>query len=141
MIFYKPDRPVDRVFIHCTASDKDTTVEEIRAWHTARNFDDIGYHFLIRRDGTVDAGRALDTTPAAQKGNNAGTIAICLNGLSIFTIEQIQSLVGLCMAIDTAYDHEITFHGHNEVANKACPVFNHREVLRLDAAGQMLRGV
>ncbi len=36
MMFQKPDRPVDRVFIHCSASDRPEhdDVEIIRKWHT-----------------------------------------------------------------------------------------------------------
>lgn len=137
--FVKPTRPVSKVFIHCTASDRDTTVGEIRRWHKRRGFSDIGYHYLIRRDGRIQFGRPLSKIPAAQKGHNTGSIAVVLNGLARFTIEQTQALAALCAAIDDAYDHEITFHGHNEVANKACPVFDHREVLRLTPEGGMVR--
>lgn len=147
--FTKPKRHVDRVFIHCTASDKDLTVGQIRAMHKRRGWNDIGYHFLIRRDGEIKAGRPLEKTPAAQLGNNTGTIAICLNGLETYTIEQIRSLIDFCVAVDDAYQDDdgtlsvplVSFHGHCEVANKLCPVLAYREILRLDEGGHMTRTI
>jgi hypothetical protein len=140
MPFVKPKRPISRVFIHCTASDNPAhdNVETIRAWHKARGFSDIGYHFLIHKDGRVSAGRSLELTPAAQTGHNTGTIAISLHGLEKdkFTDAQFKSLIALCLQINAAYD-KVTFHGHCEVAAKACPVFDYRDVLGLDAKGRM----
>jgi len=143
MIFIKPTRPVDRVFIHCSASDNPDhdNVEEIRKWHKeGRGWSDIGYHFFIRKDGTIEEGRDIDITPAAQKGHNKSTIAICVHGLlpDLFTEEQFDSLRDLCREIDKSYNY-ITFHAHNEVnPNKTCPVFDIREVLNLNDKGQMV---
>jgi len=145
MIFEKPRRrTVHRVFIHCSASDAKNrdSVATIRGWHKQQGWADIGYHFVITRDGVVHVGRPIEHKPAAQKGNNKGTIAICLTGLKKFTTEQVLALADFCMAIDDAYEHEITFHGHCEVnPMKTCPVFDYREVLRLDPAGQMTRHI
>ena len=42
--FIKPNRRVDRIFLHCSASDVPAhdNVETIRKWHLDRGFDDIG---------------------------------------------------------------------------------------------------
>ncbi len=42
--FIKPNRRVDRIFLHCSASDVPAhdNVEMIRRWHLDRRFDDIG---------------------------------------------------------------------------------------------------
>ena len=85
MAFDKPQRHVDRIFLHCSASDRleHDDVEVIRDWHVNGNgWSDIGYHYFIKKDGTIEPGRDLERTPAAQKGNNSGTIAICLHGLA-----------------------------------------------------------
>ena len=146
MIFQKPDRPVDRVFIHCSASDstEHDDVEVIRKWHTeppphGRGWSDVGYHFFIRKTGRVEKGRPIERTPAAQRGNNTGTIAICLHGLKAekFTGHQFRALVKLTSDIDEAYDSQITFHGHCEVAAKDCPVFDYKRVLGLSDDGAM----
>lgn len=82
-IFKKPRRRVNRVFLHCSASDVPAhdNVATIRRWHLARGFSDIGYHFFIHKNGKISKGRNIEKTPAAQRKNNTGTIAICLHGL------------------------------------------------------------
>ena len=139
-----PDRAVTRVFVHCSASDNHThdDVSVIRQWHLANGWADVGYHFFIKGDGTIQTGRPLNKTPAAQAPHNQGTIAICLHGLtkSKFTREQFESLAGLCAELRDRYSDRavtLTFHGHCEVANKSCPVFDYRRVLGLDAKGLM----
>lgn len=140
-MFTKPKRPVSRVFLHCSASDVPAhdNVATMRAWHLANGWSDVGYHFFIRKDGTLEAGRSLELTPAAQSGHNTGTIAICCHGLDAakFTAAQFATLQALCREIDAAYDGAVTFHGHREVANKLCPVFDYRAVLGLDSKGRM----
>jgi N-acetyl-anhydromuramyl-L-alanine amidase AmpD len=140
MVFEAPERAVDRVFLHCSASDRPEhdDVGVMRDWHVdGRGWSDVGYHYFIRKDGTVQAGRPLERIPAAQAGNNAGTIAICLHGLARerFTKAQYRSLITLCDEIDAAYGGMVTFHGHCEVSSKACPVFPYRVVLGLDVHG------
>ena len=143
--FKKPRRAVNRVFIHCSAaSRKNINAREIDSWHKQRGWSGIGYHFFIKTDGTLEVGRDLESTPAAQAGHNTGTIAICLNGLksSDFTQEQVETLKDLCKTIDDQYKgmfkRGVTFHGHREVnAGKTCPVFNYKDVLHLDFKGKL----
>ena len=85
MPFRKPARHVDRVFLHCSASDDPDhdDIDTIRRWHVdERGWSDVGYHYFIRSDGTLQEGRPLERIPAAQAGHNAGTVAICLHGLA-----------------------------------------------------------
>lgn len=146
--FRRTDRTIHSVFVHCSASDnpEHDDVSVIRAWHTnpvdrrGRGWKDVGYHFFVTKDGTVQPGRPVEQTPAAQIGHNAGTIAISLHGLEErrFTQPQLDSLIALCRAIETAYDGPLLrFRGHCEVANKACPVINYRQVLGLNAGGYL----
>ena len=140
MAFRRPGRDVDRVFLHCSASDKPAhdDIAVIRDWHVNGNgWDDVGYHYFIRKDGIVEAGRPLEMTPAAQAGHNTATIAICLHGLAKerFTKAQYRSLIALTGETHHAYGGMITFHGHTEVSAKSCPVFDYRSVLGLDDSG------
>lgn len=141
MTFKKPRRKVSKVFIHCSASDKieHDSVAVITAWHLARGFSTIGYHYVIAKDGVAHTGRDLNRSPAAQKGHNEDTIAICVTGLKIFNALQMRALLNLCIDIDDAYRLEgITFHGHCEVnPDKTCPVFEYKSVLRLQLDGAM----
>ncbi len=91
------------------------------------------------KSGQLEPGRPLERTPAAQGGNNRGTIAICLHGLDEdkFTSQQFGKLKSLAVEINNAYSGEVTFHGHREVAAKACPVFDYKQVLKLDVFGRL----
>ncbi|MGH2343470.1 peptidoglycan recognition protein family protein [Segnochrobactraceae bacterium EtOH-i3] len=144
MTFTRPARTVSRVFLHCSASDRPEhdDVAVMRQWHRANGWADVGYHFFIRKDGTIQPGRSLELVPAAQAGHNTGTIAICLHGLDRdrFTTAQFASLRALAGEIGTAYAGRLTVHGHCEVSAKACPVFDYRAVLNLDATGRLGRG-
>lgn len=76
-------RFVDTVVIHCSATreDVDYTFEDCIRDHKARGFRKCGYHFYIRKDGTVHVGRLLSEVGAhAGKGYNANSIGICYEG-------------------------------------------------------------
>ena len=140
--FVKPIRDIDRVFLHCSASNDEglrgqEMVDEIRRWHLARGFSNVGYHFLIDREGKVFTGRTLELNPAAQKGHNTGTIAIMVHGLESFTFESLKACRLLCEDINEAYDGKISFHGHCEVSAKSCPVFDFKTLLKLDRFQRM----
>ena len=141
MNFTKPNRRIEKVFVHCSASDypQHDNVETMRKWHLERGWQDVGYHYFIRKNGQVDIGRDIEKTPAAQVGHNRGSIAICLHGLKkeLFTPQQFKSLVELCKQIDSAYENQIVFRGHCEVSDKDCPVFDYRRVLGLNRFGEM----
>lgn len=135
MIFEKPKRFVDRVFLHCSASEAPATGDDLKAlvrkWHVGeRGWTDIGYHYLVDRASVVIACRPLATVPAAQRGHNRGTIAICAHGLATFP--QLNAVAQLCREINQAYAGRISFHGHCEVSAKSCPVFDYHALLRLD---------
>jgi N-acetylmuramoyl-L-alanine amidase len=142
IVFAKPKREVRTVFLHCSASDnpKHDNAATIRSWHVIRGFNDIGYHFFIRHDGTVEYGRGLEKVPAAQEGHNTGSIAICVSGNEKFTDESLQSCLKLCQQINSAYNGTVSFHGHREVnPHKRCPVFNYKLLLDIDENGLMRR--
>jgi hypothetical protein len=112
-------------------------VNEIRRWHLARGFSNVGYHFLIDREGKILAGRTLELNPAAQKGHNTGTIAIMVHGLESFSFESLKACRMLCTSINEAYSGKISFHGHSEFSEKICPVFDYKALLDLDRFQRM----
>lgn len=110
------------------------TVETIRQWHKARRMADIGYHYVIYRDGSVHAGRPEEQQGAHCIGHNQESIGICyVGGMSrdmsepqdTRTAAQKKSMADLCRRLKTKYPGA-TLHGHNEFANKACPSFDVR---------------
>lgn len=146
-MFEAPKRRVNRVFIHCSASEVDITgpdlVLEIDRWHRNRKppFSEIGYHFVIDKLGDVLPGRSLEKKPAAQAPHNTATIAICVHGLVFppnwYGRPQAAALKGLCEEINLAYSGVIAFWPHNAVSSKSCPVFNEAKLLGLDRFRRM----
>ena len=75
-------RAVNEVIVHCAATPegRDFTTGTIRQWHLDRGFRDVGYHFVIRLDGSIEVGRPLDEIGAHVRGRNTGTIGVCYVG-------------------------------------------------------------
>lgn len=133
-------RQITEIIIHCAAtrpewmsgSRTNRKVAEIRKWHKARGWRDIGYHLVIDRDGTVADGRPISQTGAHVKGHNTGTIGVCLIGgygaaaddrfEDHFTPEQDKALMVTISNLMAAYG-DLKVSGHNEYANKGCPGF------------------
>lgn len=133
-------RPIDKLIIHCSATNpkQDIGVEEVRDWHVKGNgWSDIGYHFFIRRDGTLETGRDIDKIGAHVAGQNAGSIGICMaggidmsgNAQANFTEQQWKELERFVRAFKAEYP-KATVHGHNEFSNKACPSFSVQKWLK-----------
>lgn len=139
----KPHRFVYRLFLHCSASNSDGAnytahglSETINRWHADKGWSGIGYHWTIDKEGNLMSGRHVEYTPAAQFGHNRDTLAVCVHGLDKdkFTDEQMNTVKQLCDHINS-WNADITFHGHCEVSNKTCPVFDYKTLLNLDSKG------
>ena len=75
-------KTVRYIVVHCSATPatRDIGVSEIRAMHKQRGFNDVGYHYVIRRDGRVEKGRADTVMGAHVSGFNAESLGICMVG-------------------------------------------------------------
>lgn len=127
-------RIINEIIIHCSATPegKDYTVEQIRQWHKQRGFSDIGYHYVIYRDGSIHSGRPIERIGAHCLKHNAHSIGICYIGgvakdgktpKDTRTDAQKESLIKLIKELKAKYP-KATVHGHREYANKACPCFD-----------------
>ena len=79
----KSRRRIDWIVVHCTATPDglDKTVEQIRKEHiNQRGFKDIGYHYIIYRDGQIKTGRDVDISGAHVSGYNAYSIGVVYVG-------------------------------------------------------------
>ncbi len=76
------NRAIDGIVVHCTATPegRQVAIAEVRRWHLLKGWDDIGYHFLILLDGTIEVGRPLARAGAHVAGFNARTIGVCYVG-------------------------------------------------------------
>ena len=135
-------RKIDGIIVHCSATRPEwfagksinEKIKEIDAWHRKRGFSQIGYHYIIDRDGTVAQGRPVETVGAHAKGHNATTIGICIVGgfgsdaddmaSEHFTPTQLAATYDLIRKLQAQYNikNEAVI-GHNRVSSKACPGF------------------
>ena len=74
--------PIKRIVIHCTATSEgqDVTAATIRGWHKKQGWSDIGYHYVVRLDGSVEKGRPDEYVGSHVRGWNTGSIAIVYVG-------------------------------------------------------------
>lgn len=78
-----PRKSTEAIVIHCTATlaHQDFRRAEIEAMHKKRGWKQIGYHYLITLDGTVEVGRAPDSSIGAHvQGFNDRTLGIAYVG-------------------------------------------------------------
>ena len=70
------------IIIHCSATreGQDIKAKTIKQWHLQRGFSDIGYHYIIDLDGTIEKGRDESLVGAHCVGKNAVSIGICYIG-------------------------------------------------------------
>ena len=117
---------INKIIIHCSATPtgRETTAEEIHAWHKARGWDGIGYHYVIKIDGTIENGRPDYWLGAHASGHNKGSLGICMIGLDEFTTEQWTSLSELISALTNKHHGINEIIGHNEISKKTCPGFD-----------------
>lgn len=127
-------RNIKELIVHCSATPegKDYSVDTIRQWHLQRGFSDIGYHYVVYRDGSIHIGRDESVIGAHCTGHNTNSIGVCYIGgcasdgktpKDTRTAEQKQSLVKLLKELKTKYP-QASIHGHRDFSSKACPSFN-----------------
>ena len=131
----KSKRTINEIILHCSATPegKDYSVDTIKKWHLQRGFSDIGYHYVIYRDGSIHNGRDVNISGAHCTNHNSKSIGVCYiggldstgkNAKDTRTEEQKKSLVSLVKQLMSIYKLSISnVHCHNEYANKACPSF------------------
>ena len=113
------------IVIHCTATPPDLNVTKdlIDKWHKQRGWSGIGYHFLIRRNGFIEAGRHSDDVGAHCKGHNRESISVSLAGgidatgasKDNFTTPQKESLCTLVKTLSIMYP-KAEILGHRDLS-------------------------
>jgi len=75
-------RKINIFVIHCSATKEglDIDASVIRSWHKNKGYRDIGYHYVIKLDGTIEKGRSEESIGAHVQGFNANSIGICYVG-------------------------------------------------------------
>lgn len=128
-------RKINEVILHCSATPegKDFKAKDIRKWHKEKGWQDIGYHYVIDLDGTIEPGRDIDKIGAHCLNHNANSIGVCYIGgcdknmqaKDTRTQAQKDALLDLVFLLLQQYHLTINkVHCHNEYEmKKACPSF------------------
>ena len=122
--------------LHCSATrcDRDYPVEQLLHDHRARGFRTVGYHFYVRRDGTLTQHRRLLETGAHARPYNRCSIGICYEGgldasgspADTRTPEQRQRLRQLLLQLKRLFPQALVV-GHRDLPGttpKSCPCFD-----------------
>lgn len=126
----------DFIVVHCSATgDKlDIGAADIDKWHRGQGWACIGYHYVIRRNGTIEEGRNVEVVGAHVAGYNEHSVAICMVGgvdandpkkaKNNFTEAQFESLKKLLTELKEKYP-SAKIQGHKDFpgVKKACPSF------------------
>lgn len=130
--------PIKYIVLHYSATyaDQDLDVDDIRKMHLARGFNDVGYHYVIKRDGTVQKGRPDHVVGAHVAGHNTGSLGICcIGGLERATgpnkgvdnRTQAQKDATVLLVNDLLKKHpKAQVVGHRDLGATQCPGFDVR---------------
>lgn len=129
---------VKYLVVHCSDTYARMTkvdAREIDRWHRQRGFLRIGYHIVIKRDGTVQSApdcRPLSMIGAHVEGYNDRSLGICMVGgrgdddqpEDNFTLDQYHALALVLKGLLQKYP-KAEIVGHCELnPHKACPSFD-----------------
>lgn len=122
------------IIVHCsaTAEGKDFCAKDIDRWHRAKGWDGIGYHYVVKLDGTVETGRPETKVGAHCAGVNGMSLGVCyIGGLAADgrtpkdtrTVAQKAALVALVKRLKAKYPQARVVGHHYFNKGKACPCF------------------
>lgn len=126
-------RKINTIVFHCSASDnpKHDDISVITQWHKARGWKTVGYHYFIKKDGSIQKGRPIESTGAHVMGHNADTIGICFSGEKQFTKEQMAAAHIVLTTIARAVGKTLPIKHHRDYTNlKTCPNFVLQDFLK-----------
>lgn len=134
----KISRKVTRLFFHCTASNQNATISGIQKyWRESLGWKHPGYHIIVKPDGSWVQLSDFNNVTNGVKGQNSVSIHVSYIGgidsrgrpLDNRTDEQKKVLEVVYRSFKEKIP-SLTFHGHYEFRNKACPSFNVKEWIK-----------
>lgn len=127
----------DLIVIHHIGDiDRDVTAEEVHQWHLNNGWSGIGYHYLIRKDGTVERGRPRNAVGSHAQGFNSRSIGINVVGdfeqaqPNFAQIESLSSLIAELCNIYGLTPNTETVVGHRDLMPTTCPGANLYNILQ-----------
>ena len=126
-------RSISFIVIHYSSvkPEQTSSAADIDRWHKARGWSRIGYHYVVRRDGTIERGRPDEHIGAHCNGHNAHSIGVCYEGgldadghsTDTRTPEQKATLLSLLRSLKKSYPTALIV-GHSTLSRTLCPGFD-----------------
>lgn len=115
----------DYIVLHHAEAVK-CTAQDVHSWHRANDWTGIGYHFFVRKDGTIYRGRPINVVGAHVQGMNSCSVGICAEGdyhTKDKSMPQAQkkSIIELCQYLKKNYYPNAKIVGHREIGDSNCP--------------------
>ena len=127
-------RRVTLLVVHCSAvrPGQRSSALDIDRWHRANGWKAIGYHYVVRRDGTVETGRRLEEVGAHCQGHNTHSIGVCYEGgvdeagkpADTRTPEQRRALRELMGRLHGQFPNALIVGHHDLNPLKDCPCYD-----------------
>lgn len=118
---------INRIILHHTGVTVEQSVEVIHNYHKSRGYAGIGYHFYVRKDGSIYKGRPIEWVGAHAYGNNSDSIGVCAEGNfneEDMSNEQKASLKELVAYLKNEYGIDLV-QAHRDVDSTSCPGENY----------------
>lgn len=111
-----------RIILHHAAA-KNCDAATIHRWHRQKGWSGIGYHFVVRKNGTVERGRPENKTGAHASGHNQDSIGICFEGnFDTETMPPVQLHAGQELIAYLKSQYRIRkIQCHRDIGNTSCP--------------------
>lgn len=118
-------KATNRIILH-HAESKSCTADDIHSWHLANGWAGIGYHFFVRKDGSIYRGRPENVIGSHAKGSNSDSIGICFEGSYMTeTMGQTQINAGRELVSYLKKKYGISkVQKHKDVCSTNCPGTN-----------------
>jgi N-acetyl-anhydromuramyl-L-alanine amidase AmpD len=129
-------RTITLIVVHCSAvrPDQSSSAAQIDSWHRKERHWKlgIGYHYVVRRDGTIEPGRPEEQIGAHSLNHNAHSIGVCYEGgldirgqpADTRTAEQKQAMRQLLEELHGRYPRALIVGHHDLNPGKDCPCYD-----------------
>ena len=134
-------KSTERIILH-HADAKNCSAEDIHRWHLNNGWSGAGYHFLVRKDGTIYRLRPEDKVGAHAYGSNYNSIGICFEGNYMeedMPAEQIKAGQELVAYLKNKYNIT-TVQAHRDVCATSCPgdKFPFDEIANFESSNEII---
>ncbi len=131
----------ERIILHHAAA-KECSAEDIHRWHLSNGWSGMGYHFLVRKDGSIYRGRPEEKVGAHAYGSNYNSIGICFEGNYMeedMPAEQIKAGQELVAYLKNKYNIT-TVQKHKDVCATSCPgdKFPFEEIANFESSNEII---